>query len=583
MTETSKSSEKNKKTTQQTPCTIEEVFNQASAVNSSTNNTASLKPVLLTPRSAELCLKLGLNPEVLKIRDIDSFWEGGIDPAIQRMRHEAYVQRRHDLMKQCRQERKRLMNLEFEAATTAVNQSTTMTPEMILEQQREAGATLIKLELARIEKMQKRQEKELEQMIQFEVNRAKIQQQMADKIEAEKKKEEMKLKQQEKRLKLIAEERRLRELQRQAMEDAEEENRRNMAREMHEKEMELKAAREKKMLEDKKRARQLDMEKKAKNEEARLAVQRYFEEEQMALRSRLETMHVAEEKKMASIMARQQEHAKQLKMKRDMIEQRLAKNMEVSQLIQEQRKEAFMKKQEEFEQARQEHLRRQEEERRLHSQEILLQEQRRRMILLEKRKEEEKKSEEMLIKFEEDEKFVEQVQAIAQHEHQLVKEKKAIKTQMKLENVERVANINEFKRVSTLKKIEDVDKRVKTMLEQKQALIQDRRKASASTKLQKEAITKVMEEVRTNASMAAKLISKAMSGQLDIKEFAKGGLNKTSTKRDRSRSPTSINERLTKSSGDIQGALANHEFFNSTNASTDVPEQKPYVSPYESF
>jgi len=121
--------------------------------------------ILLTPRSAEVCLKLGVNPEVLKIRDIDSFWEPNIEPAVQRIRHEAYVQRRHELMKQCRMERKRLVNKEFEESGN-IQVTATMTPEMILEKQKEQTSTLIQLELKRIEKMQKRQEKELESMIQ---------------------------------------------------------------------------------------------------------------------------------------------------------------------------------------------------------------------------------------------------------------------------------------------------------------------------------------------------------------------------------------------------------------------------------
>lgn len=146
------------------PISIEEVFNSVSTVTASNINPPPSK-ILLTPRSAEVCLKLGLNPEVLKIRDIDSFWENGIDPAVQRMRHEAYVQRRHDLMKQCRSERRKIMNAEFEAATN-INASSVLTPEMLLEQQKEQSATLIQQELQRIEKMQKKQEKELEQMIQ---------------------------------------------------------------------------------------------------------------------------------------------------------------------------------------------------------------------------------------------------------------------------------------------------------------------------------------------------------------------------------------------------------------------------------
>ena len=53
---------------------------------------------------------------------------------------------------------------EFEAATNLTTVET-LTPEMILQQQREQNSTLIQLEMQRIEKMQKRQQKELEQMI----------------------------------------------------------------------------------------------------------------------------------------------------------------------------------------------------------------------------------------------------------------------------------------------------------------------------------------------------------------------------------------------------------------------------------
>ncbi len=146
------------------PVSLEEVFNQLSGATSSNINPPPGR-VVLTPRSAEVCLKLGLNPEILKIRDIDSFWEAGIDPAVQRIRHEAYVQRRYDTMKQCRLERKRMAVAEFESSTN-FNTVETMTPEMILQQQKEQSSTLIQLEMQRIEKMQIRQQKELEQMIQ---------------------------------------------------------------------------------------------------------------------------------------------------------------------------------------------------------------------------------------------------------------------------------------------------------------------------------------------------------------------------------------------------------------------------------
>jgi hypothetical protein len=83
---------------------VEEIFASVSSVQAS-DLAAPPARVTLTPRSAEACLKHGINPEMLRIRDLDSFWEPGIDPAIQRMRHEAYSQRRHEMMRLCRVER----------------------------------------------------------------------------------------------------------------------------------------------------------------------------------------------------------------------------------------------------------------------------------------------------------------------------------------------------------------------------------------------------------------------------------------------------------------------------------------------
>jgi hypothetical protein len=149
-----------------TPLGLEEVFNSLSLATSSNMNPPPGR-VVLTPRSAEAVLKMGINPEVLKIRDIDSFWESGIDPAVQRIRHEAYVQRRYDTMRQCRLEKKRMAIAEFDASTNLNDDShEAMTPEMLLEQQKAQSSTLVELEMKRIEKMKFRQQKELETMVE---------------------------------------------------------------------------------------------------------------------------------------------------------------------------------------------------------------------------------------------------------------------------------------------------------------------------------------------------------------------------------------------------------------------------------
>jgi hypothetical protein len=56
---------------------------------------------------------------------------------------------------------------------------------------------------------------------------------------------------------------------------------------------------------------------------------------------------------------------------------------------------------------------------------------------------------------------------------------------MKLENVERVMRQGEYKKSITLKKIEDQDGRIKSMLSLRQQLTNDRRKAAAAIRIQK--------------------------------------------------------------------------------------------------
>ena len=52
---------------------VEEVFASVSNVQASGLNPPAARTVL-TPRSAEACLKNGINPEILRIRDLESFF-----------------------------------------------------------------------------------------------------------------------------------------------------------------------------------------------------------------------------------------------------------------------------------------------------------------------------------------------------------------------------------------------------------------------------------------------------------------------------------------------------------------------------
>jgi hypothetical protein len=61
-------------------------------------------------------------------------------------------------------------------------------------------------------------------------------------------------------------------------------------------------------------------------------------------------------------------------------------------------------------------------------------------------------------------------------------------------------------------------------------LIKQRREAAAKTKLQKDAIAKVMEQVRTDASKANKIIKMVMSGKGTISELTSVNLSPSPTR-----------------------------------------------------
>lgn len=63
------------------------------------------------------------------------------------------------------------------------------------------------------------------------------------------------------------------------------------------------------------------------------------------------------------------------------------------------------------------------------------------------------------------------------------------------------------------------------MLDQRRQLIAERRKAATEAKRQKEELTRVMEEVRSNANKASHFVADALSGRLSIHDLAKGDLS----------------------------------------------------------
>jgi hypothetical protein len=65
--------------------TLEDLYVSQPLHKSKSIKSLKQQPIALTPRSAEACFMEGIDPHDLYDRDLDSFAEHGLDPAIVRM------------------------------------------------------------------------------------------------------------------------------------------------------------------------------------------------------------------------------------------------------------------------------------------------------------------------------------------------------------------------------------------------------------------------------------------------------------------------------------------------------------------
>ena len=199
------------------PLTLDDVFRQKAPTG-----TPKCK-LRLTPLSKKACLIHGIDPTVLREREYASFAEPGLDPEIQTMKYEVYCMTREKLIEVASEERGKLAakgNDSF-STTDSVSFASSKTSLVAPIDQEQEISTLIENEKRRLEKVARRQQKELMRMLAFESKSKEIMEKMRAKTEEQARKEEQRKKAKQKRDIQAAEEARLRELRKKAKEDAE--------------------------------------------------------------------------------------------------------------------------------------------------------------------------------------------------------------------------------------------------------------------------------------------------------------------------------------------------------------------------
>ncbi|ETK73054.1 hypothetical protein L915_19965 [Phytophthora nicotianae] len=505
--------------------TIEEVFATLSNARSSGLNPPPER-IILTPRSAEACLRCGVNPETLKIRDLDSFYDPEVTAAVQRMRHEAYSLRRHEEMQALRTEKRKLLEAEdrggvIPSRLVSISKSkraprsakmlpstTSSSPGM------KNSSSLLNIERQRLEKVRQRQERELEQMLEFEMKMNRLQQEAAEKMEREKRQHEAMERSRIRFAQEMAAEKRAREIKKKAQLDAEEERRKEMAAQL--------AARDRALAEEKARqdklrrieAREREEERKIKAEEHRAQTEALLRAQQMEIQARLKELDLAEKAREEMVEQQRAERAIAMEARRREVTQRIRKNLRASKKLEAQRKRDIQRKQAASEAVRRAHEEEERQSRELQAQQQLALEKKRQLVLEETRREEDRKKEELLEHQREIDRNVQQVQKSQEEQRALRTEYRKLQAQLKLDKVERMKRVQEYQRLEMLRKLQDTEARTQHMLNEKESLVNRRKQLAIKTKIQRDLIMRTMENVKITKKwhQASKTIEKVLNG-----------------------------------------------------------------------
>ncbi|OQS06049.1 hypothetical protein THRCLA_01889, partial [Thraustotheca clavata] len=505
---------KKKRKTKLRAQTVEEVFSSVSTLKANGINPPPEK-IVLTPRSAEACLRTGVNPETLKIRDLESFENAGVSPAVQKMRHEAYSMRRHDQMKLVRAEKKKILSEEDENEQAQSSRSASISPKKPSPDK----SSMIDIEKRRLEKVQFRQQREIEQMLEFEMKMNRLQEEAAEKVLREKKLHEQAEQEKQQRIKELAESKRLKEIQKKAQDDAAEERRRQVAAQMFQRDKELAEQKARQERLRKIEAKLREEERQKKTEEHKQKTESILAKQQEEIQTRLHELTVAEETRKKMLEEQQELRMKEMEERREIVATRINNNLKQARRVEKQRKREIKMKQRQSELLRAQVKAEQERQREIARQEVELMERKRQMVLEEARREEGRKKECLLEKQKEIEQNVQSVQEAHLRSLQLKREQRIIQKQLKLSNVDRMKRIQEYKRLETLRKIREAEERTESMLQQKVDLIRQRKEASVRSKIQRDAIVQTMENVKVTKKW--KKASKTIDKVLGVKDKTK--------------------------------------------------------------
>lgn len=472
---------------------------------------------LNSPRSLESCLRQGIDPSELTPLSVDVFIKeeeeltGLKDVAVCKWEH--YEERRNEKLSLARQERDLIIGFLEEAAKTGVvspqakkfmklagaaddGKELSDAEKLAIAAADAVNSSMLEEEKRRIEQLKQRQQKEIEQMMEFEVSVAKMQAEQTRLQELDAEKQIARKKARENKKKAAIEKRRQRDLARAAKEEEEER-------------MQAEQARKDYIFEQRRKKMQLQQEKELKRqakeaEEARIQAKLQRAADLKAIQDAQATM-IAQ--KMAEMRASEKrrkdrteaENAARLaasRAKKLEAEQRIKKALAMNEEQEWKKKDNFYQKQEqerlkmiELEAAKKKQLL-------ARSKQLEQKERSRRRALEDSRRLEIEKGEAINRARIERERMVAQNAANRFSADMVAKTKEELRKKDKADNIERMRRIDEFVRLQTLQKIALDEERTQALNKQKEQLMLQRRIQASKQRVTKARLSNAIEGLR---------------------------------------------------------------------------------------
>mmetsp|Transcript_34052 Transcript_34052/g.68609 ORF Transcript_34052/g.68609 Transcript_34052/m.68609 type:complete len:122 (+) Transcript_34052:710-1075(+) len=114
--------------------------------------------------------------------------------------------------------------------------------------------------------------------------------------------------------------------------------------------------------------------------------------------------------------------------------------------------------------------------------------------------------EEARLRYQEEEEHLKELRAAHKREQQLAKEEKDYIKHHKLENVERIKRMAEYKKRQTLIKLKRDEERTAHLLAKREELLKERREAARTAKIRKDEINTILERTRGGGSSLKKVL-----------------------------------------------------------------------------